>query len=61
MQQSIEEEALSAWRRNAGNAEEALKMKAKGKAPSAMRQGLLREDSAYEVFPGYREVIKKVP
>ena len=59
-QRSIEEAAQHAWRAKFGGAAASASKAAKAKAPSAIRQRLSREDSAYEPLCGYCEAIKKV-
>lgn len=59
-QRSIEEAAQHAWRAKFGGAAAIASKAAMTKAPSAIRQRLSREDSAYEPLCGYREAIKKV-
>ena len=59
-QRSIEEAVQHAWRAKFGGAAAPAGKAAKANAPSAIRQRLLREDSAYEPLCGFREAIKKV-
>lgn len=59
-QRSIEEAAQDAWRAKFGGAATPASKVAKAEAPSAIRQRLSREDSAYELLCGYRKAIKKV-
>lgn len=59
-QHSIEEAAQDVWRSKFGNASGPVSRAVTAKAPSAIRERMLREDSAFAMHPGYRDAIKRV-
>ena len=59
-QRSIEAAMQKGWQANAGDSRGLAKPYPKLKGDRKMCKGLLREDSAYEMYPGYRNAIKGV-
>ena len=59
-QRSIEAAMNKGWQANAGDSRSLPKPNPELKGCRNLCKGLLREDSAYEMYPGYRNAIKGV-
>ena len=59
-QRTIEAAAHMGWQSNVGEVRDLANRGPKVKGCGAMRLGMLREDSAYEMHPEYRNAIKGV-
>lgn len=59
-QRGIEAAMHKGWQATAGDSRGLADLNPKPKGGSNTRAGMLREDSAYEMYPGYRSAIKGV-
>ena len=59
-QRNIEAAMHQGWQSKFGNSQELPNAHPKPKQVGQAYSGMLREDSAYEMYPGYRSAIKKV-
>ncbi len=60
LQRSIEATTHQGWKPKVDNSRRPASTKSMQKGCSIVREGMLREDSAYEMYAGYRNAIKGV-